>query len=412
MPDLIIIADDLTGALDTAAGFAAAGWKTLAAVDPRGLSGAAGVWVVSTESRHMPPEQAAQRVVAAWQALAGRLTPAENPAPGTPERSFAGFQIYKKMDSTLRGNPAFELRALLQAAGHDRALVCPAFPAQGRTVQGGRAYWNGQPLEQTEFGAQIPTASLAELFQPLADLFPLYPAGTSRAPQTSGAGVWLADAATDAQLDQCVEDARRAGIAVLCGSAGLANALLRSSSAARDQAQPALPHRLVGPVLVVAGSRSAVTARQVAFLEQAGMPVLTPPLEYLATGASRLLLDWLAGVNTDRQDSVLSACSTPSLPLPAQLIAARLAQAAQELTHRLQPGGWVLTGGDTAAAVCTALGAGVLELHGAPMPGTAWGSLADGPFAGRQVITRAGGFGGPDNLLQAVRFLRGAAQPP
>ena len=111
MPDLIIIADDLTGALDTGAGFAAAGWKTLAAVDPRDLTGSAQVWVVSTESRHLPSQQAAQRV---------HGTPAAQPPQAVCSRGAGcvcgcGRQVWWTMQA-----------ANAQAAGRGRAGHAPA----------------------------------------------------------------------------------------------------------------------------------------------------------------------------------------------------------------------------------------------------------------------------------------------
>ena len=68
----------------------------------------------------------------------------------------------------------------------------------------------------------------------------------------------------------------------------------------------------------------------------------------------------------------------------------------------------MLTGGDTALAVCRALGASALWLDGEIERGMPRGRLADGPHEGLSVVTKAGGFGGGDALLRAVRSL-GAA---
>ncbi len=67
--------------------------------------------------------------------------------------------------------------------------------------------------------------------------------------------------------------------------------------------------------------------------------------------------------------------------------------------------GLVLTGGDTAAAVCSALAVTALWLRGEVQPGIAWGALLDGALPGLPVVTKAGGFGDDDVLEVAVRHL-------
>jgi len=59
--------------------------------------------------------------------------------------------VYKKVDSTLRGNVAAETDAALTASGADLALVAPAFPAAGRTTRDGVHYVDGTPLDETEY---------------------------------------------------------------------------------------------------------------------------------------------------------------------------------------------------------------------------------------------------------------------
>src|SRR5687767_2433999 len=110
---LTIVADDLTGACDTGSLFAGDAPVPLAvwpAAPPP-----ARVRVVDTESRALPAEEAVARVT---------RVPALAPAT----------RYFKKIDSTLRGHVALEMDALMRAVGTESALVCPAFPAQGRVV--------------------------------------------------------------------------------------------------------------------------------------------------------------------------------------------------------------------------------------------------------------------------------------
>ncbi|WP_116653503.1 four-carbon acid sugar kinase family protein [Pelagibacterium sediminicola] len=118
MTRLAIIADDLTGALDTAAPFATRGLKTVVAVSPEWLADALAtgpdVLGVSTNSREIEPQAARERV--------GRVV---GQLPALP--------MVKKVDSRLKGN----IEAELDAIAFEKALVVPAIPAFGRTVKDG-----------------------------------------------------------------------------------------------------------------------------------------------------------------------------------------------------------------------------------------------------------------------------------
>ena len=66
-----------------------------------------------------------------------------------------------------------------------------------------------------------------------------------------------------------------------------------------------------------------------------------------------------------------------------------------------------LAGGAVAFAVCQALGIGSLEIGGEVAPGIPFGWVADGPWEGTPLVTKAGGFGGEDALAAAIAFLHG-----
>ena len=418
MPEWLIIADDLTGANDTGVCFARRGLKTLSALTTGPTQPAewqaAEVWVISTGSRHLPPVAAGAKVAAAIRQTFGQLAGGK------------GTRIYKKMDSALRGNPAVELLAVLEATGARRALVTPALPAQERAIRGGRAFWKGIPLEQTEFGSQIVTADLVELFSPLGERYPLKridlktirlgAAEVARELLSRERGVWIADAETDEDLAVLALAAHEAAVEVLCGSAGLANAAARTHFMG-DRVEIAPPARLSpgGPVLVIAGSRSPAAIRQVEFACQQGcqpgcqpgMALVQLPEETLASGDPAGLAEWVYEIALREQaDLLLTTARQPFYASGSQLVAERLALAAVRLAEQIHPTGLVLTGGDTAAAVFAALNCRLAWLGGEVEPGVAWGWVSGGDLPGLAVVTKAGSFGGEGSLVQAVRFLR------
>src|SRR5688572_1329162 len=116
---IAVIADDLTGAADTGVQLVRAGYRTavLFGASEKLTDGFDAV-SLDTDSRALPAGFAAKRVVEAARAVRhARL-------------------IYKKLDSTLRGNVAAELAAAFGASGRERAILAPAFPAAGRATVG------------------------------------------------------------------------------------------------------------------------------------------------------------------------------------------------------------------------------------------------------------------------------------
>jgi len=394
----LVIADDLTGACDTGAVFAQAGLRTrvlLAAGAAPEAATDSDVLVVTTESRHLPAHAAAAAVARAaalhW--------------PG------AAARVYKKIDSTLRGQPGPELGALMRVLGLERALVAPAFPGQGRIVRGGQVLVNGVRLEESVFGAQAGPGSLVERFAGSGALFSLGLADTRRgaewlAGQMEGPGVWLADAEDNGDLGALAAAARLSGARLLCGSAGLARAAAQQEeggAAARRPVQPGAG----SPVLVAAGSRHPATLAQVAAAGQAGLALFRPGADDLriANRVSEYAAELARNLRAGRS-LVLSVDGLAFNPGDEARVAVEIANLAGEALAQVKHvGGLVLTGGETAAAVCRALDCRVIDLGGEIQPGLGWGWLCGGRRPGLAVATKAGGFGDAGALAAAARFL-------
>lgn len=214
-----IIADDLTGALDTSAPFVAAGYKVAVATRTAGLEAAlnegAEVVVVNTASRGLAAAEAA--------AVAGEV--ARRLRPARPAL------VFKKIDSRLKGNPGAEAAAIMTAFGFAGIRVAPAVPEQGRLTRAGAVVGRGVavPIE-------------------IAPLF-------ARSP------VSVADAGSDAELDR-IAAAGDWTTTLAVGARGLGAAFARRRPAIAVAPFP--PDRRT---LFVIGSRDAITAQQIAALE-------------------------------------------------------------------------------------------------------------------------------------------------
>src|SRR5207248_5670105 len=141
------------GALEVGAKFSAAGLHTVVSAKPVKGSPAT-VLVYDTETRHRSPRDAGQEVrrfVLETDCACPRL-------------------IYKKTDSTFRGNIAAEVSALAELYPAWRIGYAPAYPALGRSVKNGALYVEGLAVEQTAFARDalnpIRTSSVLAMLDP------------------------------------------------------------------------------------------------------------------------------------------------------------------------------------------------------------------------------------------------------
>ncbi len=384
---VLIIADDLTGALDTAGPFAQRGLATKVVAQTRDCDAdsvrGAQVVSVNSASRHLSADAAAARVKQCARIFSGQT-----------------FDfIFKKVDSTLRGNVAAESMALLEVSGRQTALIAPAFPQQGRTVRLGVVHVEGVPLAKTGFARDAlsppPLSPLAEVFAAVAgpDRVRSWRHGEDL-PSVDG-GVVIADADSEDEMAELfAKAAQRAGQTLLVGSAGLGGELASHLS---TRASRATFDAFSGPILFVVGSRAARSREQV---EQLRKQKATVVLE-----APNGIVEQEACTADTRQIVLLAVEGTSGERADAADVARRLGATGLELADRVGADAIVVTGGDTAIALLEVSGCSVIDVCGNLMPGIPFSSFKRN---GRQVylVTKAGGFGVRDTLVNVVQCLR------
>ncbi len=413
MPARIIIADDFTGAGDSGIHFARAGDATALLLDPAHLERDMRVFdalSLSTESRFLPPADAA-RVV---RALAERCAGA------------GGTIAYKKVDSTLRGNLGAEIEALMDVSGHAAALVCTAMPKTGRTCVGGKLYLKGELLHMTEIGRDpfnpVSTSSVAGVLAQQTDL----PSGNLtledvRSGQTmlrarvldflfAGCRVLAADAEEDGDLAVLGELLRfslsggELPPLLPVGAGGLAEAFVNTGAALR---RPASSPK--GRMLAVAGSLTGVSREQVdrALSNGAFHLLALDVAKGLADpqGVCEALAEEAAAAGG--RNLLLRASSSPdarSLSTQEGFRAAALfGAAAAAICRAVSCPVLYATGGSTAVGVAAALNITAVRLQDECMPGVVLSSCPDTGFGVQWFISKAGGFGGPDVLVELAQ---------
>ncbi|MFW2545113.1 four-carbon acid sugar kinase family protein [Primorskyibacter sp. 2E107] len=302
---VLILADDLTGALDSSVGFADGLRRVVVARSPEAVSDALeqkpDVLAINTGSREGAEARAVSQVEAA-------LAQLDLGAFGV---------IFKKVDSRLKGHVAVETGVLAMAARRARHVACPAIPDMGRIVLDG-ALCGG--------GVALPI--------PVAEAF----AGSVTVP----------DAATNADLDALVRGELNDTLWI--GARGLSFALARAMGVFSPRAA-----RPDGPILIVNGSRDPITVAQIEALTGL-VPVLhapggVTPDAITETGSSALSISEGAGLVDGEQ------------------AARRLAEGAARLARQVRPASIILCGGESAQACLDQLDVNSLRVMAEVQPG-------------------------------------------
>lgn len=405
---VLVVADDLTGANATAAGFARRGMRAVTVSDPAALGGFGDdydVLVCNTASRHREPAEAARLVEEALAAVG-------------PVRL-----VVKRTDTTLRGNVGAEVAAALSWLRHHRAqpvraLMVPAFPEAGRTTVGGLQLVDGVALSRTDAARDpyTPVASsrVGDILREQADLT------VAEVPLdiVMSAGEALAgalDADVDVLVCDAVERGDLAAVAAAAARAGGMHWLSVDSGPFGPELAGALG--LAGgqrppPLLVVAGSATATTRHQLLAVEQVlgARFVTVDPWAVDSEALARRLAELVArappggvvGVRTSGgPDDVVELTAGEAARVPRALGAA-VSRALESVTAA----GLYLTGGDVTVGVAEALGASGVEVDEEVLPLAVAGRLVGGPHDGLPVVTKGGLVGGRDAAVACLDRLR------
>lgn len=399
-----IVADDLTGAMDSSGYFARMGLSTEVVLEAD-YSSDADVIVVTTSSRAEQPNVAHESVRHAVRRMVGRT-------------------VYKKIDSTLRGNIGVELLVAMEEAGCEKAIVAPAFPAVGRTTRNGVLLVDGVPVAETQF-ANDPVSPVSESHIPTLleeatgrrigclDIERIETGIETLYDEINGTtdDVVVCDIKEQSHLQSIVRAAALAkGRWLLCGSGGMARELhhLLSGKVESEQQPAGLSN---GPSLAVIGSRNQVVVSQMEKAEsQLQVPVLSLQVEHLQqeNGSSKELervVREATRLLAQGKSVVLTSALSQYVPDLKWTIPPALAEVVENIVSSHKLGGLFLSGGDIAVAVCRRLSVSAIRVRGEVEPGIPAGEAIGGQSDGIRVVTKAGGFGTADALVKSIMYL-------
>lgn len=390
--DILVIADDLTGAAEAAAALVGPNGGHAVPVhllregdDALELDHSRPV-VIDTNSRNARTDH-----------LSTLLAPA-----ATLVKDCA--VVIKKIDSLLRGDIAAEVE-LLRPSGR-RAVIAPALPSAGRVMRDGQMFIAGVPLVETAawvFEQESAPRRLSKSFstQEVTSLgLDIVRSGETtlkRAITTSPNDIIVCDAETDDDLRRIAAATLHSGelSPLLVGSSALVTAVARCLDSVPLRAESTELHRR--NVAFVVGTAEPSAHRQLAVLEMRGCVTLRldptallddrlgveqrgPMTKVLSAPLSAIAIDPLIRVDRDRRAHLATALGRV------------LKQAIQQDTV------FTLTGGQTSRAILDAWRTRTFNVHRMVSADAAWG-LTD---AGISVITRPGSFGDDDGFLRIL----------
>ena len=425
-PLLGCIADDFTGATDLANMLVKSGMRTVQTIGVPADGAAldtmvdADAIVVALKSRTIAATDAVAQSLAAYEWLR---------AQGC--RQFF-FKYCSTFDSTDAGNIGPVADALLDAAGGDFAIACPAFPENGRTIFRGHLFVGDVPLNESGMEhhplTPMKDANLVRVLQRQTTAkvglirYDTIAQGAAAvrarvdALRADGTRFAIADALSDHDLHVLGEAC--ANLPLVTGGSGVALGLPENFRRAgllpeRDNAA-SLP-RINGLSAVLAGSASKATNAQVAAWRESrpsfridplaasrGEPVVDDALAFARSHLPQPVLIY-ATTTPDEVKAVQQALGVEAAGHLVESTLAAIARGLRELGVRK----FVVAGGETSGAVVQALDVQSLQIGAQIDPGVPATATIDAQPLG--LALKSGNFGTVDFFDKALRALDGAA---
>lgn len=392
--EVVVIADDFTGANDAGVSLALSGKKVSVAFQTP-FTGDTDALVINSDSRALGASEAAEKLTRYADEIDGAKW------------------LVKKIDSTLRGNPGAEVAALLRLSGQRQAIIAPAFPAAGRTTQNGVCLVKGVPVTGTEFASDPKTpvrhAHIAAVLAEQTALTSLVVTAAQLTAALQGdAQLVIVDAQSDDELDQIINAAFACEERpLLVGSAGLCDALARRLATPRQ-------------LLAVIGSMSEIAQEQIQRVcNQRNVSRVLIDINDVFNHAMAGYEEQIAAALTAGQHCVVHTCANTqarhqidalcqqrglSRAALGETISAFLGELTRKVLERHDPAALYVSGGDVAMAVASALGAQGFAIRGQVAQCVPFGRFLGCRWQG-PVMTKAGGFGTATTLLEVLHFI-------
>lgn len=257
MDRIFMIADDLTGALDSGVFFASSGVDTSVSIDGTATEDNRNDALISViPSRHMEPQMA-------YDSIFDVVVRAKK----------LGYNvILKKTDSALRGNIGAELSATLKASEEKTLFFVPAYPDMNRVTRNGIQYIDGNiPVSESVFGSDpfnpIKHSKITDVIAETTDERAFYTNIQSEYEN----GIAIFNAETNEEIEDIVKTVSlERNVKIFAGCAGIAKAVANRMDCHRKEKNEELPR---GNIAVFCGSVNPISIKQCDMAINDGAPL-------------------------------------------------------------------------------------------------------------------------------------------
>ncbi len=312
--------------------------------------------ILNTESRNISPKRAYNRLREAFLYL----------------RRIKANKIYKKIDSTLRGNIGEELNALFEITNINFLPFVPAFPKMGRKTINGYHYLYNKLITDTEF-KNDPT-------------FPVKEAHIPTLLQNScrfSSYIKVYDIKTENDLKLLSKKIYKHK--VICGAARLLKYLIPYWFRNTDFTKRKKRYiSLKGPVCIICGSAKKINATQINELKD------RPDLS---------VIDLISNRKSTKENVLIYP--SKSLNLSSSIIQEKIASQLKKILQYKRFTHFILVGGETSFNVLKLLGVKRFHIISSFEPGIA---LCKSKEKNIDFILKPGGFGNRYTLKKAYRY--------
>ena len=310
--------------------------------------------------------------------------------------------VYSKIDSTCRGPVGAFLAGALDGCRKKVCVVSPAHPEMKRTVSEGRLSVDGRPVHLTPMAddpaAPVTTDDVVSIIRQTTSVgVERFLGDATQFLNENGPTILVADASSIADLVRIVDSRESAQDVMLAGSGGMLSVL--PTVWGWQPRPPATATPTATQLLTVVGSIHPTTLRQVEVLGGVADAVV----DCSGQGSSMNVIE-----QSRRGSNVVVTSGTMISGQDTGIeLLGLLTKITRTAVVECPDLALVVTGGDTAMAVLRALKAESLLVQGAVAPGTPYSLILGGVADGRTLVTKAGGFGGENALVECVNFVLG-----
>jgi len=425
---IYVIADDLTGANDTGVQFVKKGYNTMVSIFDKSVLQSTpedlDVFVIDTETRELESKTARKKLRSILEKI------------NINKKDI----IYKKVDSTLRGNIGAELEEIMMILNRDICIFSPSYPSYQRITMGGYLLVQQKTLGLSEYSSnhldQGENSFIPFLLKKQTD----FPVGqidlkdVAKGQKTilskinelyqKGNKIIVIDSANEEHLkDVFASSLKFDGPVLFSGSAGLANHFPNINNKNEDLKIKIENNKV--PIVVVAGSRNSIVEDQINYLKnRLNFTELKIDLEQVFSNKDRILDNYATECIKAIKGNHDLVIHTNALYNERKLINKKLMLKHHisfreleikiktflgELTSKILKNSYVrnlvLTGGDVALGVCKELDISNLTILDELLPGIPL-AIANYKNYNLNIVTKAGGFGKEDTLYNLINKLK------